>query len=162
MEKELVNELQSKCIPSGSSYAKKCERKFLSKRYNHINNKKMQDFYCSMNAMYSDKLYEVKFKKSFSFYLYLYLKEDYESTYGITNYDLSSPVDVNFTLISEYADVGRNTVKRAYQELIDLEMVIPFTRVGCKNHNQINKCMVINDLFIQSYDKKTSKVIFNL
>ncbi|MCB0724953.1 MAG: hypothetical protein KDC73_09610 [Ignavibacteriae bacterium] len=134
----------------------------MSKRYNHINNKKRQAFYCSLGTKYSDRLFEVKFKKSFSFYLFLYLKDEYESTHGITKFSISSPIDVNFSLISEYAEVGRNTVKRAYKELVDFEMVIPFTWIGCKNPNQINKCMVINDLFIQSYDKKTSKVIFNL
>src|SRR5690606_34226344 len=128
------------------------ERKFLNKKYNHINNKKIQDFYCSMDAMYSDRLFEVKYKKSFSLYLFLYLKEEYESMYGITNYDFSSPIDVNFTLISEYADVGRNTVKRAYQELIDLGMVKPFEGFNCKNRAQ-NMCVVVNDRYIQQYDK---------
>lgn len=158
----LTNQLQEKCIPSGSTFAKKCERKFLSKKYNHINKKKMQDFYCSMDVMYSDRLFEVKFKKSFSFYLFLYLKDYYESMQSNTNYSISSPVDVNFSLISEYADVGRNTVKRAYKELIDLGMVIPFTRVGCKNQNQINKCMVINDRYLDEYDKSSHKVIYSI
>ena len=159
-KKELMTQLQSKCIESGSSYAKKREKKYLSKKYNHINNKKIQDFYCSMDAKYSDRLFEVKFKKSFSFYLFLYLKEDYESTYGITNYDFSSPVDVNFTLISELADVGRNTVKRAYQELIDLGMVTPYVNNKLKSRAQ-NMCIVLNDSYLDEYDNKNHKVNYS-
>ena len=161
MKLDLTNQLQEKCISSGSNYARKCERKFLNKRYNHINNKKIQDFYCSMDAMYSDRLFEVKFKKSFSFYLFLYLKEEYESTYRITDYDFSSPVDVNFTLISEYADVGRNTVKRAYQELIDLGMVKPFVNDIWKNRAQ-NMCVVVNDRYLIEYDNKNHKAIYSI
>ena len=157
---QLVTQLQSKCIPSGSRYAKKCVQKFLGNKYNHVNNKKIQDFYCSIDSMYSDKLYEVKFKKSFSFYLYLYLKDCYEDFSGDMSYNTSLPVDVNFSLISEYAKVGRNTVKRAYKELIDLGLVISL--VGNGKHNSIKKCQVVNDRKLVKFDEVNGVCVFNL
>ena len=147
-----------------TSYTKRCKRKFNKKRYNHINKENIKDFYNSINVSYSDKLYEVRFKKSFSLYLYLFLKsqaEPYELSTS-KEFTVSQPVAVNFSAISMKAQVGRNTVKRAFQELVSLELLIYNENLKkTLKHYSIKKCMLVNDHYVVGYDDVNKRIIYS-
>ena len=148
-----------------TAYTEKCKRKFNQKRYNHINKENIKDFYDSLNVSYSDKLYEVKFKKSFSLYLYLYLKSKSVPFEFSTSkeFTISKPLPVNFSGISLKALVGRNTVKRAFHELVSLGLLIYDESLRkTERHFSIKKCMLVNDYYIESYDEDNKKVIFSI
>ena len=148
-----------------TSYTKRCKRKFNQKLYNHINRENIRDFYNSLNVSYSDKLYEVKFKKSFSLYLYLFLKSRAEPYEILTSkeFTVSKPLEVNFSTISLKAQVGRNTVKRAFRELISLGLLIfdDNLKKTLKNYN-VKKCMVVNDYYLEGYDEDNNKIIYSI
>jgi hypothetical protein len=114
---------------------------------------------------YSDKLYEVKFKKSFSLYLYLFLKsraEPYEVSTS-NEFTISKPLPVNFSTISMKAQVGRNTVKRAFRELVGLGLLIfdENLKKTLKNYN-VKKCMLVNDYYLEGYDDVNNRIIYSL
>lgn len=152
------NESKSKPL----SYTMNCKERFFKKQYTHLCKDNLKEFYELCDVNYSDKLFEVKFKKSFAFYLFLYLKSEVKDRHGETSFIISKPVDVNFSEISHYAGVSRNTVKWAYKELIELGLIIPAIPYEMPKHNTLKFCSVVNDSNLLLFDDVNRKAVYSI
>jgi len=143
------------------------KRWFEKKRLNHMNSIKLEAFYKQYigNCGYSEKLYEIRFKSSFALYLYLYLKnraKGYELDGGDTSFSISQPVDVNFGKLVEISRMTRNTVRKAFWELVELGLVIYSEELKPEYHNSTKAVMVLNDKYFVGFDDKQKKVIYSI
>ena len=138
-------------------YTEKCKKRFLKRKYNHLNRKNITGFYFELKdkVTFSDKMYEIKFKKRFSLYLYLYLK----SQVPLNSFTISSPVEANFSRIAAEAGISKNTVKKAFWELVELGVVIYDESIPLSS-NQIKKCLILNDGHFIGYDENNHKIIY--
>jgi hypothetical protein len=146
------------------AHTKKCKLRFSKKRYNHYNKENISQFFNSLKVSYSDILYEVRFKISFSIYLYLYLKSisvPYEIN-TTKEFTISQPVEVNFSKISINAQISRNTVKRAFKELVSLGLLLYDRNLEPHKHNGIKRCMLINDFYLIGFNENRNKIIYSL
>lgn len=142
------------------------KRWFERKRLNHLNSRKLEAFYKQHigNCGYSEKLYEIVFKSSFALYLYLYLKSQakgYELERG-ADFSISQPVDVNFGRLVEISKMTRNTVRKAFWELVELGLVIYSEDLKPEYHNSIKAVMVLNDKYFIGFDDIQKKVIYSI
>lgn len=142
------------------------KRWFEKKRLNHMNSMKLEAFYKQYigNCGYSEKLYEIRFKSSFALYLYLYLKKrakGYELE-GDADFSISQPVDVNFGKLVEISRMTRNTVRKAFWELVELGLVIYCEELKPEHHNSTKAVMVLNDKYFVGFDDKQKKVIYSI
>lgn len=148
------------------SQLEKRKRWFKSKKLNHLNNKKIENFYKQHigNCEYSEKLYEISFQSSFTMYLYLYLKSQARGfeLEGDANFSISQPVDVNFGKLVEISRMARNTVRKAFKELVDLGLVIYSDNLKPEHHNSTKAVMVLNDCYFVGFDEKQKKVIYSI
>lgn len=141
------------------------KRWFENKKLNHWNSSKIETFYKQHigNCRYSEKLYEIRFKSSFALYLYLYLKEKakgYELE-GDT-YSISQPVDVNFGKLVEMSGMTRNTVRKAFWELVEFGLILYSDDLIPEYHNSTKSVMVLNDKFLIGFNNVTKKVIYSI
>lgn len=139
------------------------KNKFLKRKYNHVNRSNIKAFYEKhVSANYSDKIFQVMFQNKFSIYLYLYLKSNC-APYAVQDavkFNLSQPVKVNLSEISRLANIGRNTVKRALRELIQLGLVLELIPDVRKSHKDLKQVMVLNEYHLIGYDKANHKIIY--
>lgn len=143
------------------------KRWFVRKKLNHLNSKKIEVFYKQYigNCGYSEILYEIHFKSSFALYLYLYLKsiaKGYELDGGDTSFSISQPVDVNFGKLVEISRMTRNTVRKAFWELVELGLVVYSDDLKPEHHNSTKAVMVLNDKYFVGFDDKQKKVIYSI
>lgn len=154
----LTDEQYRKVILMKTNYTARCKKRFLNRKYNHLNRKNLFEF-ISENEIseFSDKLYEIKFKKWFSIYLYLHLK----SLVGNNDFTISEPIEVNFTKIATKAGVARNTIKKAFWELINLGLVI-YDDLLPLSSNSIKKVMILNDKYLIGFNEADNKILYAL
>lgn len=142
------------------------KRWFERKRLNHLNSRKLEAFYKQHigDCKYSEKLYEIRFNSSFALYLYLYLKsraKGYEPERG-AEFSISQPVDVNFGKLVEISRMTRNTVRKAFWELVELGLVIYSEELKPEHHNSTKAVMVLNDRYFIGFDDKQKRVIYSI
>lgn len=141
-------------------------RWFSRKKLNHLNSARFRNFwlkYCS-KVVFSDVLYEIRFKSSFSFYLYLYLKSQavgYEIERG-SNFTISQPIDVNFGRIVKISGVTINTIKKAFYELVDSGLLLYREDMKPKYHNSTKSVMILNDKQLVGYDQDKKRIIYSI
>lgn len=141
-------------------------RWFSRKKLNHLNSARFRNFwdkYCS-RVVFSDILYEINFKSSFSFYLYLYLKSQavgYDIEGGC-NFTVSQPLDVNFGRIVKISGLTTNTVKKAFRELVNNGLFLYRDDFKPKYHNSTKSVMVLNDKQLVGYDRDNKRIIYTI
>jgi hypothetical protein len=141
-------------------------RWFCRKKLNHLNSAKFRLFWekqCS-KVKFSHVLYEIHFKSSFSFYLYLYLKSlavgyDVE---GDEEFSISQPVDVNFGRLVKISDLTMNTVKKAFHELVEVGLLLYRDDFKPKYHNSTKSVMVLNDKQLVGYDQDKKRIVYSI
>lgn len=145
------------------NYNQKCMKKFLSRKYSHMNSENIRTFYESLNTAVESKLFEIRFHSSFALYLYLYmisraLKYSEQSQVEFT---ISQPITINFTQVAKLAGISRNTTKVAFYELVKLGIVIYEPAIPlCKN--KVKECMIINPKLIIGYNENEHQVIYSI
>ena len=154
----LTDEQYRKVIRMKMNYTEKCKKRFLNRKYNHLNRKNLLEFITENEINeYSDKLYEIKFKKWFSIYLYLHLK----NLIGSNEFTISEPIEVNFTQIAAKAGVARNTIKKAFWELVNFGLVI-YDDLLPLSSNSIKKAMILNDKYLIGFNETEHKILYTL
>lgn len=154
----LTDEQYRKIILMKSNYTARCKKRFLNRKYNHINKKNLFEFITDFEIIdFSDKLYEIKFKKWFSLYLYLHLK----NLVGNNTFSISEPIEVNFTNIATKAGVARNTVKKAFWELVTFGLVI-YDDLLPLSSNSVKKVMILNDKYLIGFNETEQKILYAL
>jgi hypothetical protein len=163
MKQELLNEREIAFLTGfRAKELEKQKRKFIKRKKNHLHNEKLHCFFNSLDVEYSHKIFDIKFYSTFTFYLYLYLKANVKIfTYeGMPDYfRLALSQDVNFSKIARLAGVSRSSVRKAYDELIEVGMIIETPHIA-PQHLSTRTCMVFNDFYIHSYNRRTGKVEF--
>lgn len=141
-----------------------CKKIFFKKKFNHLHMDNIRDFYEKYcNVRHSDILYQIPFKSSFSFYLYLYLKSQAKPFVpGDTDFSVSRPVDVNFGRIRDMAKITINTVKKSFWELVEVGLLIYSEDMKPQYHNSTKAVMVLNDEIVIGFDKKQNRVIYSI
>ena len=140
------------------------KKKFLKKKRTHLNNKQLAEFYSGLYVKFSEKVYEIKFKCFFTLYLYLYLKSQAKSYYEDDPsrvFNLSKPIDFNIQHIVDKSGVARNTVKRAFKELLQLRFINECEYVK-PTHNSTKTVSIVNDHFMLCYVEKSHQVMFTI
>ena len=140
------------------------KKKFLKRKRTHLNNKQLAEFYSGLNVNFTDKVYEIKFKCYFTLYLYLYLKSQAKSYYEEEPerpFNLSKPIDFNIQHVVDKSGVARNTVKRAFKELLQLRFINECVYVK-PTHNSTKTVSIVNDHFLLGYVEKSHQVLFTI
>lgn len=141
----------------------RAKKKFLKKGRNHLNDPKLAEFFAKLQVEFSDKLYEIKYKCSFTLYLYLYLKSQAKSYYDDDRpFNISQPINVNLQRIVILSGIARNTVKRALEELKQLRFINQCRHVSPEFHNSTKEIMLVNDLYMLCYDEIHHAVHFTI
>jgi hypothetical protein len=144
---------------------RRAKKWFMEKERNHLNSEKFRKFYeLFKDIQYSEKLYEIKFKSSFSIYLYLYLKSQakpYEVE-GDGNFSISQPVEVNFGKIQRLSQLTKNTVKKAFWELVNMGLLLFSEDLKPKHHNSTKAVMVLNDQYLVGFDEKRNRIVYSI
>jgi hypothetical protein len=141
----------------------KRKAKFLKKKLNHINCPKLAKVFDSLNVTFSDKLFDIPWRCSFSFYLYLILKSKVRFIDWCEMpeyYKIAISQDFNILKLSKETGVCRNTIRKAYKELLQLNLIeeTDFVR---PTHKSTRSVLVYNDYYIYAYDTGTNKVLYS-
>jgi hypothetical protein len=106
-------------------------------------------------------MYEIRYKSSFSPYLYLYLKKKAKPV--IKNVEaVSSLISVNFNEIIRKTKMTHHTVKFAFEDLVSLGLLLYTKDLYRKHDNVPKKAMLINDEYIVLFDTKKRKIVYSL
>ncbi|MFC2093771.1 hypothetical protein ACFLSV_07710 [Bacteroidota bacterium] len=159
-ELEMVNRKKGK-------YLEKRKRKFAKKKMNHLNNERLEKFYNQFlrDVKYSEKLFLIKFKSCFSFYLYLYLKSQakgFNTEEGGAGSCLSEPIEFSICGTQRLTGLVRNTVRKAFRDLIAIGLVFYKNDLLQKRHNLTRAVILLNDDCLLDWDDKNRKVIYSI
>jgi len=160
----LTGKYYQKILEMQEKDLQRSKKKFLQKKRTHINNKQLAEFYSGLHVKFSEKVYEIKFKCFFTLYLYLYLKSQAKSYYEDDPsrvFNLSKPIDFNIQHIVDKSGVARNTVKRAFKELLQLRFINECVHVK-PTHNSTKTVSIVNDHFMLCYVEKSHQVMFTI
>jgi len=140
----------------------KRKAKFLKRKLNHVNSPKLALVYDSLKVMYSDKLFDIPWRCSFSFYLYLILKSRVRFIDWCEMpeyYKIAIAQDFNILKLSRQIGVCRNTIRKAYKELLQLNLieVIDYVRPV---HKSTRSVLVYNDFYIYAFDPEANTVLY--
>lgn len=141
----------------------KRKAKFIKKKLNHVNSPKLAIVFDSLKVTFSDKLFDIPWRCSFSFYLYLILKSkvrfiDFCDMPGF--YKIAISQDLNILQLSKETGVCRNTIRKAYKELLQLNLIEETDYVR-PTHKSTRTVLVFNDFYIHAYDPETGKVLYS-
>jgi hypothetical protein len=130
------------------------KRNFKNKKQNHLNSKKYKKFNEFIECEPNDVLFEMRFRSSFSLYLYLYLKS--KAVFRL-NVKFSEPIEVNFEELKRLSGLCKNTVKKAFWELVDCGLIV-FNEDGPVNkHNLCKSVMIFDDRFFETKQNKRTE-----
>ena len=151
-EVKMLNQMRKKRLG-------KLKRAFYSKKQNHLNSNKYEKFNELIKAKPSDILFEMRFRSSFSLYLYLYLKS-IATFYPESS--ISEPVEVNFEKLKRLSGLSKNTIKAGFWELIQNQLIFfnEDTPVRMK-HNQCKSILVFNDKYLIDACEIENKMNYN-
>lgn len=146
-----------------SKQNKKRKAKFLKKRLNHVNTPKLTRLFESLQVNYSDKLFDIPMKCHFSFYLYLLLKSRVKFLDWLElpdHYKIAISQDFNIYKLSKETGVCRNTIRKAFEELKELNL-IEETDYVVPSHKSTRSILVFNDYYIKAYDAGIKRVLYS-
>jgi len=141
----------------------KRKAKFLKKKLNHVNSPKLSKVFDSLNVTFSDKLFDIPWRCSFSFYLYLILKSRVKFVDWCELpefYKIAISQDFNILQLSKATGVCRNMIRKAYKELQQLNLIEETDYVR-PTHKSTRTVLVFNDFYIHAYDPETGKVLYS-
>lgn len=141
----------------------KRKAKFLKKKLNHVNSPKLAKLYETLNVPFSDKLFDIPWRSSFAFYLYLILKSRVKFVDWCElpeYYKIAVSQDFNILKLSKATGVSRNTIRKSFKELIRLNL-IEETNYVKPTHKSTRTVLVFNDYYIHAYDPGLGKVLYS-
>lgn len=144
--------------------SQKKKKRFLKRKNNHFNNFKLKIIFENLNVDFSTVLYEIPFKCYFSIYLYLILKSkvqfwDYPEMPEY--YRIASSQDLNIFRLSKETGVCRNTIRKAFDELVRYRM-LEITNNIIPNHKSTKSLLLYNDRHIYIFDEEYEHVIYSI
>ncbi len=155
---EKLIELKSKAI--SDSY-----KRFRKKKKCHLKDPRLKKFFDNCTKDFNPLLYTIPFSCYFSFYFYLFLKSkavrfnfDLEKEY----FQVSKPMEINFSEIRRIAGIPMGTLKAAYRELIKYGFLVYTEELASDKKNDSKCAMLLNDHFILEHDTAKNKTIFNI
>lgn len=144
----------------------RCRRRFESKKLNHLNSNRWKAFCEKYLAVveFSEHLYEIKFKSSFAIYLYLYLKSQAKPYPLDSNedYSVSAPVEINFEKLVRMTKMCRNTMRKAFWELVRVGLLLYKKDFISKHQNLPKQVLLLNDKYLIGYDESSGKVVYSI
>lgn len=135
---------------------------FLRKKLSHTNSVKLARIFDSLKVAYSDKLFDIPWRCSFSFYLYLILKSQVrfiDFCEMPEYYKIAIAQDFNILKLSRQTGVCRNTIRKAYKELLRLNLIEEIDYVR-PDHKSTRSVLVYNDFYIYAFDTETNTVLY--
>lgn len=155
---EKLIELKSKAI--SDSY-----KRFSKKKKCHLKDQRLKKFFEICTKDFNPMLYEIPFNCYFSFYLYLYLKSKavrFNFDMEKNQFQVSKPMEINFSEIRRYAGIPMGTVKAAYRELIKFGFLVYSEQLASDKKNDSKCAILLNDYYILEHDPVKNKTIFNI
>jgi len=149
-ETRLVFEYRAGLIRKGKKQLQK-------RKLNHFHKQGLRFLQGSNPLVLPDVLFLIRFRRYVSPYLYIYLKSISEPIHSDTPF--SKPTEVNITKLASIAKCSRNTFKAAYDELIELGLVLNLVDTIC---NKPRVCSVVDCAKIITFDEMIGKVIYRL
>lgn len=139
----------------------RCVRRFNRKKLNHLNYKKYYNFYKKIGLSLSPILYEIKYKSSFTPYLYLFLKKKSQPVAQNVK-SVFSLISVSFYEIAKKSKSSRSTVKYAFEELVSIGLLLYTKQNNYPYNNVPKKAMLVNDEYVVLYDSKKHKIVYSM
>ncbi|MFA5010557.1 MAG: hypothetical protein WC644_01265 [Ignavibacteria bacterium] len=141
----------------------KRKAKFIKKKLNHVNSPKLATVFDSLKVTFSDKLFDIPWRCSFGFYLYLILKSRVRFIDFCDMpeyYKIAIAQDFNILKLSKETGVCRNTIRTAYKELIQLNLIEETDYIK-PLHKSTRSVLVYNDFYIYAFDSESKKVLYS-
>ena len=167
METIFANSMQKVIIDEALRREReKKKNKFKRKRKTHFSNQNLKRIFESITKTvdFSDVLFEIPWTCFFSVYLYLILK----SKVRYMDWDLDPPEyyskiavsqDLNILKLSREFNINRNTIRKAYQELVRYKLIESTPEIK-PIHKSCKSILVYNDFYIHSYDSDLGHVVY--
>lgn len=167
MESVIVNSMQKVIIDEALRREReKKKNKFKRKQKTHFNDPNLMRIFESVTKSvdFSDVLFEVPWTCFFSLYLYLILKskvkfidwiEDPPSYYS----KIAVSQDMNIMKLSREYNVNRNTIRKAYFELVRYKLIESTPEIK-PIHKSTKSVCIYNDYYIHSFDKDLGHVVY--
>jgi len=167
MESVIVNSMQKVVVEEALRREREKKKiKFKRKRKTHFNNSNLKSIYESVTKTVdiSDVLYEIPWTCFFSLYLYLILKSkvryidwlgDLPSYYS----KIAVSQDLNIMKLSREYNVNRNTIRKAYFELVRYKLIESTPEIK-PFHKSTKSVCIFNDFYIHSFDKDLGHVVY--
>ncbi|MBK8382749.1 MAG: hypothetical protein IPL16_12855 [Ignavibacteria bacterium] len=155
---EKLSKVKLKSI--NESYNKFCKRK-----KNHLKDPRLKKFFDNCTKDFNPVLYTIPFSCYFSLYLYLYLKSKavrFNFDMEKNQFQVSKPMEVNFSEIRRIAGIPMGTLKAAYRELIKYGFLVYTEELASDKKNDSKCAMLLNDHYILEHDTAKNKTIFNI
>jgi hypothetical protein len=155
-QKEILDEALSREL-------RKKQKRFKKKRLSHFNNPKLKEIYEKYQVEISPVLYTIKFTCYFSFYLYIILKSQVKFMDWVDMpyyYRIAISQDVNINKLHYETGICRNTIRKAFRELVKLRM-IEITDYCKPEHKSCKSILVLNDYYIHSYCPELGYVTYS-
>ncbi len=167
METVILNSIQKVVVEEALRREReKKKNKFKRKRKTHFNNANLKRIFENVTKTidFSDVLFEIPWTCFFSLYLYLILKskvkfidwiEDPPSYYS----KIAVSQDLNIMQLSREYNVNRNTIRKAYFELVRYKLIEATPEIK-PNHKSTKSVCIYNDYYIHSFDKDLRHVVY--
>lgn len=142
---------------------RKKQNRFKRKRLSHFNSPKLKAILENYQVEFSSVLYEIPFKCYFSFYLYMILKSQVRFMDWLDMpyyYKIAVSQDMNINKIHKQTGICRNTIKKAFRELVNFRM-IEITDYVKPEHKSTKSILVFNDYYIHSFDSTLGYVLYS-
>lgn len=155
---EKLSKLKLKAI--NESYKKFCKRKKC-----HLKDPRLKKFFDNCSKDFNPVLYTIPFRCYFSLYFYLYLKSKtvrFNFDMEKNQFQVSKPMEVNFSEIRRLAGIPMGTLKAAYRELIKYGFLVYTEELASDKKNDSKCAMLLNDYYILEHDTAKNKTIFNI
>jgi hypothetical protein len=136
------------------------KKNFLKKKQNHLNSEKYKKFNGLIKCEPSDILFAMRFRSSFSLYLYLYLKTiaSFYQDVGI-----SEPIEVNFEELKRLTGLVKNTIKKAFWELVDCGLIVFNEDITVNmRHNLCKSVMVFDDRYLIGFNEIDNQTYYSI
>jgi hypothetical protein len=166
MESIYVNSMQKIIVNEALRREReKKKNKFKRKRKTHFNNPNLKRIIESLTTVdFSDVLFEIPWTCFFSLYLYLILKSKVKYIDWIEDppyyySKIAVSQDLNIMKLSREYNVNRNTIRKAYFELVRYKLIESTPEIK-PTHKSTKSVCIYNDYFIHSFDKDLGHVVY--
>jgi len=167
METVILNSMQKVVVEEALRREREMKKnKFKRKRKTHFNNPNLMRIFESITKSidFSDVLFEIPFQCHFSLYLFLILKSKVRFIDWIENppsyySKIAVSQDLNIMKLSREYNVNRNTIRKAYFELVRYRLIESTPEIK-PFHKSTKSVCIYNDYYIHSFDKDLGHVVY--